>query len=168
MVDNIYIIVAITEKTHSIGKDNDMIYHLKEDLEYFKNTTINNTIVCGRKTYFSFPKRPLPNRKNIVLTRSNSVFEGAEVMHSVDEVIEYAKNNKDEKIFICGGDQIYSQFIDIASRLYITFIKEDEDVIADSHFPAIDMNIWRMIEEGEYIKPSNGAPEFKFTVFERK
>ncbi|MDY5963433.1 MAG: dihydrofolate reductase, partial [Peptostreptococcus porci] len=112
MIENLYAIVAMTEKTNAIGRAGDMLYHLKDDLKYFKSTTENNTIVCGRKTYFSFPKRPLPNRKNIVLTRGNTAFDGAYTMHSREEIIEYAKNNPDEKIFICGGDNIYKQFMD--------------------------------------------------------
>ncbi|MBF1058880.1 MAG: dihydrofolate reductase, partial [Peptostreptococcus sp.] len=77
MIDNIYMIVAMTKNTRAIGIDGDMLYHLKEDLKYFKETTLNHTIVCGRKTYFSFPKRPLPNRKNIILTRGNDHYDQA-------------------------------------------------------------------------------------------
>lgn len=167
MEKNIYIIVAITKKEHAIGKDNDMLFFLKKDLEYFKETTLNHTIVCGRKTYFSFPVRPLPGRKNIILTKSDSNFEGAETMHSVEEVVEYARKNSDEKIFICGGEQIYKQFIKIASKLYITFIYNENPVDADSFFPLIDEKIWNMTKSSDFIYTEN-TPKFKFTVFDRK
>ena len=106
MIDNIYMIVAMTKNTRAIGIDGDMLYHLKEDLKYFKETTLNHTIVCGRKTYFSFPKRPLPNRKNIILTRGNDHYDQAFTLHSKDQVAQYALNHPDEKIFICGGDNV--------------------------------------------------------------
>lgn len=167
MYNNIYIIVAMTEKTNSIGKNGDMIYHLKDDLRYFKETTLNNTIVCGRKTYFSFPKRPLPNRKNIVLTRGTDTFDGAYTLHSKDEVIKYALENPSENIFICGGDNVYSQFMDVASKLYVTIIDEDESVNADSFFPDIDKNIWQVASVSEYVKPEN-APPYRYFIFDRK
>ena len=103
---NLYMIVAMTEKTRAIGKNNDMLYHLPEDLKYFKQTTQGHTIVIGYNTYMSFPKRPLPNRKNIVLTRKNRVIEGVEILHSIEEVLDYAKVHSEEQIFIGGEDTI--------------------------------------------------------------
>lgn len=167
MLKNIYMMVAITKNTHAIGKDGDMIYHLKEDLKYFKQTTSNNVIVCGRKTYFSFPKRPLPNRKNIVLTRSNDTYEGAISMHSKEEVLEYARNNPDEKIFIVGGDNIYKQFIDDAYKLYITEIEEPINVEADSFFPKFDKKEWKLESISEEIESDN-SPNYRFAVYSRK
>ena len=148
MIDNIYMIVAMTKNTRAIGIDGDMLYHLKEDLKYFKETTLNHTIVCGRKTYFSFPKRPLPNRKNIILTRGNDHY------------------HPDEKIFICGGDNVYKQFMDLASKLYITEIDEDSPVEADSFFPRIDPCLWTKVSESDYIIPEK-APRYKFLVYDR-
>ncbi|MBF1049866.1 dihydrofolate reductase [Peptostreptococcus sp.] len=166
MIDNIYVIVAMTKKTRAIGIDGDMLYHLKEDLKYFKETTLNHTIVCGRKTYFSFPKRPLPNRKNIILTRGNDHYDQAFTLHSKDQVAQYALNHPDEKIFICGGDNVYKQFMDLASKLYITEIDEDSPVEADSFFPQIDPNLWTKVSESDYIIPEK-APRYKSLVYDR-
>lgn len=166
IVKNIIPIVAMTNKTNAIGLNGDMIYHISTDLKYYKETTMGNTIVCGRKTYFSFPKRPLPNRTNIVLTRSNDTFEGAITMNSVDDVIQYALDRPDEKIFICGGDNVYTQFMDIAGKLYVTEIDEESKVEADSFFPKIDPKKWKKTQESEYFKDS-GAPRFKFCIYER-
>lgn len=166
MYENIFMIVAMTGQTNAIGLNGDMLYHLKEDLKYFKETTLNNTIVCGRKTYFSFPKRPLPNRKNIILTRSDSQFEGAYTLNSKEDVLEYAKLNPNEKIFICGGDSVYSQFMDTASKLYVTVIDENESVESDSYFPNIDKNIWKVESESEYICPEN-APRYRYLIYKR-
>ena len=166
MIYNIYVIVAMTKKTRAICIDVDMLYHLKEDLKYFKETTLNHTIVCGRKTYFSFPKRPLPNRKNIILTRGNDHYDQAFTLHSKDQVAQYALNHPDEKIFICGGDNVYKQFMDLASKLYITEIDEDNPVEADSFFPQIDPSLWTKVSESDYIIPEK-APRYKFLVYDR-
>ena len=166
MIDNIYMIVAMTKNTRAIGIDGDMLYHLKEDLKYFKETTLNHTIVCGRKTYFSFPKRPLPNRKNIILTRGNDHYDQAFTLHSKDQVAQYALNHPDEKIFICGGDNVYKQFMDFASKLYITEIDEDSPVEADSFFLQIDPCLWTKVSESDYII-SEKAPRYKWLVYDR-
>lgn len=165
-MSNIYMIVAMTEKSNAIGLNNDMLYHLSEDLKYFKATTLNHTIVCGRKTYFSFPRRPLPNRKNIVLSRQDLEFEGATKLSSKEEVIDYARQNPEEKIFICGGDAVYSQFMDVASKLYITVIEENEDVEADSFFPKINKEIWKLESVSEYVEPEK-APRYRYLVFSK-
>lgn len=166
MYKNIYMIAAITEKSQAIGKDGDMIFHIKEDLMYFKNKTSGNTIVCGSKTYLSFPKRPLPNRKNIILTRKNIEFENAIVMHSKSEVLKYAKENPNEEIFIVGGDNIYHQFIDDAFKLYITEIEENEIIEADSFFPKFDKSKYNLIYKSKYIENDN-SPKYRFLIFER-
>ena len=170
MIKNIYMIVAITKNSHAIGKNRDMIYHLRDDLKYFKKITLHHTIVCGRTTYFSFPKRPLPDRKNIILTRSDNNYEGAYTLHSKKEVVEYAKNHPKEKIFIVGGDSIYHQFLDISSKLYITEIDEslgDKAHDADSFFPKFDKEKWEVESISEYVYPDN-APRYRYVVYKRK
>ena len=167
IIDNIYMIVAITEKTRSIGKNGDMIYHLKEDLKYFRKTTTGHTVVMGSKTYYSFPNGALPNRKNIVLTRSDKTFPDAETLHSKDEVLNYAKNNPDEKIFIIGGDNIYHQFIENSSRLYVTIVNEEYPIDADSFFPEIDKKIWKEVSISDYIISDN-SPNYRYIIYERK
>lgn len=163
---NLSIIVAITNESQAIGKDGDMIYHLKEDLKYFKETTLHHTIVCGRKTYYSFPKRPLKDRTTIVLTRSDIEIEGVIVMHSKDEIFNYANENPDDEIFIVGGDNIYHQFINDATKLYITEIDEDTPVAADSFFPRFDKSKYRVISTSDYIESDN-APKYRYVVYEK-
>lgn len=166
MIANIYMIAAITSKSRAIGYKGDLIYHLKDDLKYFKETTLGHTIVCGRKTYLSLPKRPLPERTNIVLTRGDYEFDGALILHSKKEVIEYALSHPDEKIFICGGDNIYRQFMDVASKLYITEIDEDKTIEADSFFPKIDSSIWGVKLSSNYLVSDEGN-RYRFLVYER-
>lgn len=167
MLKNVYMIVAVTKDTYAIGKDGDMIYHLKDDLKYFKETTLGHTIVCGKKTYFSFPKRPLPGRKNIILTRSSESFDGASTIGSMDDFIDYANNNPDETIFIVGGDSIYHQFFDLVSKLYITEIDEEEIVEADSFFPKFDKKLWNLDSTSEYVY-SDESPRYRYLVYSKK
>ncbi len=135
-MENIYIIVAMTREKRAIGNKNNLLCHIPEDLKYFKDITKGNTIVVGYNTYMSFPKRPLPSRKNIVLTRKNVEMEGALIMNSVEEVLSYASKNPDEKIFICGGASVYEQFKEYADTFYISYIEKEFE--ADTFFPDID------------------------------
>ena len=165
---NLYMIVAMTEKTRAIGKNNDMLYHLPEDLKYFKQTTQGHTIVIGYNTYMSFPKRPLPNRKNIVLTRKNRVIEGVEILHSIEEVLDYAKVHPKEQIFICGGDTIYEQFMPYVSKLYLTVIEEETPVEAEAFFPEVDTDVWKKTEENPSKEWNGTTPNYTFTVWEKR
>ena len=165
---NLYMIVAMTEKTRAIGKNNDMLYHLPEDLKYFKQTTQGHTIVIGYNTYMSFPKRPLPNRKNIVLTRKNRVIEGVEILHSIEEVLDYAKVYSEEQIFICGGDTIYEQFMPYVSKLYLTVIEEETPVEAEAFFPEVDTDVWKKTEENPSKEWNGITPNYTFTVWEKR
>lgn len=165
---NLYMIVAMTEKTRAIGKNNDMLYHLPEDLKYFKQTTQGHTIVIGYNTYMSFPKRPLPNRKNIVLTRKNRVIEGVEILHSIEEVLDYAKVHSEEQIFICGGDTIYEQFMPCVSKLYLTVIEEETPVEAEAFFPEVDTDVWKKTEENPSKEWNGTTPNYTFTVWEKR
>ena len=107
----INIIVAV-DKNLGIGKDNKLLAHIKSDLEYFKRTTNGHIIVMGYNTYLSLPKKPLPNRLNIVLTKKDIKLEGAIVVHSIDELFNKLKEfGEDREVFICGGESIYKQMM---------------------------------------------------------
>lgn len=144
----ISLIVAATQN-NAIGKDNKMLFHIKEDLLFFKNTTINKTIVMGRKTFESL-QGVLPSRKHIVLTRDKEYkVENSQVYikHSLDKVLDEIKTSNEE-IFIIGGEEIYRQVLqkNLADRLYITRIaKTVED--ADTYFPEIDEQKFKIIDK---------------------
>lgn len=130
---NISIIAAIG-KNLELGKSNDLIWHFKDDMKFFKQTTIGNTVIMGRKTFESLPK-PLADRQNIVITNNkNYTAEGAEVVFSLDEALDACKN---ENIFIIGGGKIYKEFLPRASKLYLTEINDACDD-ADTYFPEFD------------------------------
>lgn len=132
--------IAAVGKNLELGKNNDLIWHFKEDMNFFKDTTMGHTVVMGRKTFESLPKA-LPGRKNIVIT-SNAEYQaqGATVVTSVEEALQIADN---EEIFVIGGGKIYAEFLPYADKLYLTEIDaECED--ADTYFPQFN--------KSEYIK----------------
>ena len=132
--------IAAVGKNLELGKNNDLIWHFKEDMRFFKDTTMGHTVVMGRKTFDSLPKA-LPGRKNIVIS-SNAEYQaqGATVVTSVEEALQIADN---EEIFVIGGGKIYAEFLPYADKLYLTEIDaECED--ADTYFPQFN--------KSEYIK----------------
>lgn len=132
-------IIAAVGKNRELGKKGDLIFHIKEDMKFFKETTTGHTVVMGFKTWESLPKK-LPNRKNIVVAFDE--FEGPD--ECVTNLEEYIKANEDtdEEIFIIGGGSIYAQFIDHAKRVYLTEI-DGEDDEADVFFPEFDKSKYK-------------------------
>jgi dihydrofolate reductase len=159
------LIVAISEN-NAIGKASDLLCHLPNDLKHFKAVTTGATVVMGKKTFFSLPRRPLPNRRNIVLTRDiHFVHEQVEVAHSIDELL--ALTTAEENVFIIGGGEVYQQFMPLVERLYITHIHHRwED--ADTFFPAIDPAIWQSVSEEHNNSDERHAYAYTFTTYERK
>lgn len=131
-------IIAAVGRNLELGKANDLIWHFKDDMKFFKQTTIGNTVIMGRKTFESLPK-PLADRQNIVITNNkNYTADGAEVVFSLDEALEACKN---ENVFIIGGGKIYGEFLPRASKLYLTEINDTcED--ADTYFPQFDKALY--------------------------
>jgi len=136
----ISIIAAIAEN-NVIGKDNDLIWHISEDLKRFKRLTSGHPIIMGRKTYESLPFKPLPKRKNIVISSQEDLeFEGAVVVNGIKNAL--AECNADDEVFICGGATIYKYFIGIADKMYITRVHQDFE--GDTFFPEINYEIWKV------------------------
>lgn len=127
-------IIAAVGKNLELGKGNDLIWHFKDDMKFFKEMTTGNTVIMGRKTFESLPKA-LPNRKNIVIS-SDAAYaaDGAEVVTSPEAAVQAAGNTR---IFIIGGGKIYSQFLPVADKLYLTEIDAACDD-ADTFFPSFD------------------------------
>jgi dihydrofolate reductase len=132
----INIIVAVDRKL-AIGCNNKLLARIKPDMEYFKRVTANSVIVMGYNTYMSFPKRPLPNRINIVLTSKDIELEGAQVVSSIEGLLNTLESYKNEKeIYILGGGSVYRQLMPYAESLYITHIFDSFE--ADTFFPEIN------------------------------
>lgn len=158
------IIVAVAEN-NAIGKDNDLIWYISEDLKRFKRLTTGHTILMGRKTYESLPNGALPKRENVVITRDSSlVLERCTMIHSIDEAIEkYA--NSEEEIFVIGGGSIYEKLIPHCKKIYLTKVHESFD--ADVFFPEIAENDWKVLSEEHHGKSERNEHDYSFIDLER-
>ena len=125
-------IIAAVAKNRAIGYQNKLIYWLPNDLKRFKALTTGHTIIMGRNTFLSLPKGALPNRRNIVLSRSTKAFPGCEVYPSIEEALKHCA--PDEDIYIIGGASVYRQALPLADRLCLTEI-DDTPAEADTFFP---------------------------------
>ncbi|MBP3041399.1 dihydrofolate reductase [Bacillaceae bacterium Marseille-Q3522] len=153
------------DENHLIGKDNKLPWHLPADLQYFKRLTTGHTVVMGRKTFSSIGK-PLPNRKNIVITRNKEAnFAGCTVFHSIDEFIAYS-SGKTEEFFVIGGAEIFRGLLPIADRLYITEIYHTFS--GDTYFPDIRKKDWTLISREPGIKNEKNPYDYEFHIYERK
>ena len=160
----ISIIVAIAEN-YAIGKDNQLLWHISEDLKRFKKITSGKKIIMGRNTLLSLPKWPLPNRTSIVITdKPDEMFEGCEMVFSIDEAVQ--KCGKDEECFIIGGASIYQQFMPLADKLYITRVDKPFD--ADTFFPEISPEEWKLLEKSESYPMADGSFNYVFETYERR
>lgn len=157
------IIVAIAQNG-VIGDKNSLLWHIKEDMRFFRTTTSGHAVIMGRKTFESLGSKPLPKRTNIVITRSDSVFEGALTAHSLEEAVAMAKD--DDEAFIIGGAQIYAQALDVADRMYITLVERDYE--GDTSFPEIDFSKWELIAEERYERGETFEYPFTFKTYQRK
>lgn len=152
-IPNISIIVA-TSQNYAIGKDNDLLWHISDDLKRFKALTSGHTVVMGRRTFDSLPKKPLPKRRNIVLTHDEDFsYEGVDVAHTVQQVLNAAEG--EEELFVIGGAAIYKQFLPFAQRLYVTWVYADFD--ADVYFPVIDKSVFRQVSLSERVQDAESG-----------
>jgi dihydrofolate reductase len=160
----ISIIVAIAED-NGIGNKNGLLWHLPEDLKRFRMLTLGNTIIMGKKTWESLPKRPLPGRKNIVITDDpGDHFEGSITAFSIEDAI--SRCAKTDEVFIIGGGSIYRQFMPVADRLYITHIHKKEE--ADTWFPVIDPGTWEPVEIEEHKQLSETDIPYTYIIYHRR
>ena len=145
--------IVAAAKNWAIGKDGDLLWHLPEDMKFFRKMTTGNVVVMGRKTLDSFPGgKPLNNRTNLVLTRDRSFHrEGTLAVHDLEGALAALKAYEPEQIFIAGGGDIYRQFLPLCDTAYVTRV--DRDFSADTYFPDLDKNPeWELSYEGEQME----------------
>lgn len=162
----ISIIVAVA-KNHAIGKDNKLLWHLSEDLKYFKRTTSGHTVIMGYNTFLSVGGRPFPNRRNIVVNNAlpDGVRDGVECFSSLDSALCAAQQGREE-VFVIGGGMMYRTSMPKADKLYITEVdKVVED--ADTFFPEIDPKIWKETSRTPFQKDEKSGLDFSFVIYER-
>lgn len=150
-------LIAAVANNGVIGGGNTLLWDLPADMKHFRDTTRGHTVIMGRKTFESIGK-PLPNRKNIVITRdTNYIQEGIYVVGSLEEALrissleqgkEFEENQEEVEVFVIGGGEIYKQAIEKANKLYITEIHKDFD--GDTLFPGINKGVWKETSREDY------------------
>ena len=155
------IIVAIGEN-HAIGKSNQLLWHMPNDLKHFKDITSGRTIIMGRKTFDSVGK-PLPRRRNIVVTRQDITIPGCEVVKSIEDGLALCKD--EDEVFIGGGAEIYKLAMHLTDRIYLTIIHKSFD--ADTFFPEIDKTEWKEVEHEDFEPDEKNPLPYSFITLER-
>lgn len=159
----ISLILAMSQN-RVIGKNNRLPWRLPADMAFFKQTTMGHPVVMGRKTYESIGK-PLPGRRNIILTRDrNFQAGGSEICHSIEEVLTMVRAGEEQEFFIIGGDSVYSAFFPMADRLYVTCIEHDFE--GDAFFPEIDSRKWRLVSKTSGETNGKNPYKYSFLIYE--
>jgi dihydrofolate reductase len=159
----ISIIVAIAQN-NAIGKDNQLLWHIPEDLKRFKELTTGHTIVMGKRTFESLPIRPLPNRRSVVITDvPGEQIPGCEMAYSIEEAI--LKMEEGRENFIIGGGMVYKQFMPLAHKLYLTIVHKDFE--ADTFYTEIDYSQWKEIAREDIQAIENLGFDYSYITYER-
>ena len=160
-------IIVAADENWAIGKDGGLLWHLPEDMRYFREKTTGNVILMGRKTLDSFPGgRPLKDRVNLVLSRDRA-FErdGVLAVHSVEEALEAVKGMGTRQVFVAGGGHIYREFLPYCDTALVTRVYKSYE--ADTYFPDLDADAgWELVSRGER-REHEGIP-YAFTVYRRR
>jgi len=159
---NINIVVAIAAN-HAIGKNNKLLWHLPKDLKHFKELTTGHTVIMGRKTFDSVG-RPLPNRRNIVITRQDIQIDGCEVVNSLEAAL--ALGAGEAELDIVGGAEIYKQAMPLTNFIYLTIVHQDFE--ADTFFPEINEEEWLEISREDHQPDEKHAFPFSFITLKRR
>lgn len=156
------IIVAVASNG-AIGRDNGLLWHIKEDMVHFRTITTGHAIIMGRKTFESIG-RPLPKRTNIVITRQQLEIPGCTVVHSLQEAIDAVPQN--QTAFIIGGAQIYGQALEIADHISLTEVHRDYE--ADAFFPPIPPQDWEEVSREDFSSGEDFEDAFSFVELQKK
>lgn len=160
---NLSMIAAVGQNLE-LGYRNQLLCHLPADLRHFKEITSGKTVIMGDRTWESLPKRPLPNRRNIVVTLDDVRFPDCETVHTLDDAMERVQD--EEEAFIMGGATMYRLFLPYAERLYLTRIQSS--FIADVYFPAIDESEWTLVSNEFKPKDEKNIYDMFFQTLIRK
>lgn len=163
MHSNLSLIVAVAQNG-AIGKDNDLLWHISDDLKHFKTLTTGHPVIMGRRTFASLPFKPLPKRRNIVLTHDATFsHEGVEVVHTLEEVLAAVRD--EEEAFVIGGAAVYRLLLPYVSRLYVTWVYRDFE--ADTFFPDIDPKEFRQTAASSLQQDAPSGLSYAFVDYQR-
>ena len=159
-------IISALAKNRVIGNKNKLPWHLPADFKWFKDKTLNKTIILGLNTFKSIGEKPLPNRRHIILTNDLTLKapESCSLAYSIEEALSMIK--PDEEVMICGGASVYKQFLPMADRMYLTFI--DQDFEGDTWFPEFEMSDWNEITREDHQPDEKNLYSYSFVILEKK
>lgn len=164
MYDDKLSLIAAVAANGVIGAENRLLWHISEDLRHFKMTTAGHSVLMGRKTWESLG-RPLPGRRNIVITRQQGYgAAGCEVVGSLDEALALCAG--EEEVFVIGGGEVYRQALPRASRLYLTLVHREYE--GDTFFPEVDPEEWTEVYRDKHMRGQNFEHPFSFVICRRK
>ncbi|NEU08093.1 dihydrofolate reductase [Flavihumibacter sp. R14] len=156
-------IVVIVDENNGIGKDNQLLCHMPADLKHFKKHTVGHPVIMGRRTFDSI-KKPLPNRRNIVVTRQDMEIEGCDVVGSIEQAL--ALCNGEDLVSIVGGAMIFEQSMDLVNRIHLTCMHHQFE--ADTFFPKIDPASWKITSEEDHDADDKNPYPYSFITYERR
>ena len=158
-------ILVAADQNNGIGKNNQLPWHISQDLKNFKQLTKGKTVIMGRKTWESLPVKPLPNRTNIVIsTQKNYYAEGAIVFNSIEKTHLFCQQF--EEVFIIGGSQVYNLFFPLADKMYLTRVHAIFDT--DTKLEGLDLENWLAIDEKKFELSENTPYSFSFITYQKK
>lgn len=159
------ILLAALNHSRTIGMNGTIPWHLPNDFKHFKQTTLNRTVVMGRKTFLSLPgQQPLPKRNNIILSKTILEIPGTTCCTNVNAILKHTKD--ENEIFIIGGEQIYKTFLPIASQMILTIV--DNDMVGDTFFPMFEPTVWIRQSYQKAYKDDQHKYDYSIQVFNRK
>ena len=152
-------LIVVVDNKWGIGKNNDLLFTLKKDMAFFRQTTTGKVVVMGAKTFLTFPNGALPLRTNIVLDHQGNKYDGATTVTTVEALFDLLKNYNNDDIFVIGGATVYKLLLDNCQTAYITKVQADGD--AEVFFPNLDdMPNWQLVEKGQDIQDGNYTINF--------
>jgi len=161
-------LIVAAGTNNAIGKNNQLLWHLPQDLKFFKNTTWAMPVIMGRKTFESVGKKPLPGRLNIILSRQQSQEPETDLLRFAknnEEALLIAKNFGTKEVFVAGGAQIYQQFFDKADKIYMTRVHAHFE--ADTFFSDINPEYWQLIQSNDFNADDKHAYSFSIQSWQR-
>ncbi len=160
-------LIVAASLNNAIGKNNDLLWKLPNDMKHFKNVTWAMPIIMGRKTFDSMAGKPLNGRLNIVITRQQDwKAEGAVKVDSVYKALEIVQQNNYKEVFIIGGGEIYKAALSIADRVYLTRV--EAEIEGDTFFPELNTANWQLIEDNPHPSDAKHAFSYRFQVWQKK
>jgi dihydrofolate reductase len=161
-------LVVAASTNNAIGKNNQLLWTLPNDMKYFKNVTWGMPVAMGRITFLALNSEPLNGRVNIVITKRKDISaKGVVVVHKIDDAIFFASQHHYNELMVIGGGEIFKAIMPKADKIYLTRVHATfED--ADTFFPEIDEKKWKLISNQDFFKDEKHAYDYSFQIWERR